>query len=274
MFNTGLQVGNSIGIARHRRDLLRPARQPVRAGRHRGRPAAAHRPGVGRRARQLTGRILTQFRGCLHDRLVAADPTVTPAACRIPGGQRALPAAAHPVLARAGGAAVSDDFAASVERTLWFQVGVFGLSFLVMLLLPRGAGRHRPGSGGAGPGESRLPRGAGHPGRGASGGPGMSAAAQPGPAAGRGPERLVILGATGGIGGYLLSWAVDAGHPVHVLARRPEAVPGRPGVTVTGGDATDPAAVADVVAGADAVLSALGPRGAKTPGLLGRPRRP
>jgi uncharacterized protein YbjT (DUF2867 family) len=97
----------------------------------------------------------------------------------------------------------------------------------------------------------------------------VTAAAQPGSAAGRGPERLAILGATGGIGRHLLSWAVDAGYPVHVLARRPEAVPGRAGVTVTGGDATDPAAVAGVVAGADAVLSALGPRGAKTPGLLG-----
>jgi uncharacterized protein YbjT (DUF2867 family) len=97
----------------------------------------------------------------------------------------------------------------------------------------------------------------------------MSAADQPRPAAGHGPERLAILGATGGIGGHVLNWAVDAGYPVHVLARRPEVVPGRPGVTVTGGDATDPAAVADVVASADAVLSALGPRGAKTPGLLG-----
>ncbi len=41
---------------------------------------------------------------------------------------------------RAGGAAVRRDFAASVEHTLWFQVGVFGLSFLLMLL-PAGAGR-------------------------------------------------------------------------------------------------------------------------------------
>jgi putative NADH-flavin reductase len=96
----------------------------------------------------------------------------------------------------------------------------------------------------------------------------MSAAAQPGPGAGRGPERLAIFGATGGIGGYLLSWAVDAGYPVHVLARNAAAVPHRPGVTVTEGDATDPEAVAGAVAGADAVLSALGPRGAKTPGLL------
>jgi uncharacterized protein YbjT (DUF2867 family) len=45
-----------------------------------------------------------------------------------------------------------------------------------------------------------------------------------------GPERettmrLVILGATGGIGGHLLSWAADAGYPAHVLARDPAAVP-------------------------------------------------
>jgi len=97
----------------------------------------------------------------------------------------------------------------------------------------------------------------------------MTAAAQPGSAGGgRGPERLAIFGATGGIGGHLLSWAVDAGYPVHVLARNAAAVPRRPGITVTEGDATDPAAAADVVASADAVLSALGPRGAKTPGLL------
>ena len=80
--------------------------------------------------------------------------------------------------------------------------------------------------------------------------------------------RLAILGATGGIGGHLLSWAADAGYPASVLARDAGAVPRRPGITVTEGDATDPAAVADAVAGADAVLFALGPRGAKTDGLL------
>jgi putative NADH-flavin reductase len=40
------------------------------------------------------------------------------------------------------------------------------------------------------------------------------------------------------------------------------------GLIVTRGDALDSAAVAEAVAGADAVLSALGPRGAKAPGLL------
>jgi hypothetical protein len=80
--------------------------------------------------------------------------------------------------------------------------------------------------------------------------------------------RLAILGATGRIGGHLLSWTVDAGHPVHVLARDAGGVPVRPGITVTEGSALDPVAVADVVAEADAVLSALGPRGAKAPALL------
>jgi putative NADH-flavin reductase len=96
----------------------------------------------------------------------------------------------------------------------------------------------------------------------------MTAAAWPGEQARGGPLGLAIFGATGGIGGRLLAWAADAGHPVHVLARRAGAVPRRPGITVTEGDATDPAAVTETVAGADAVLSALGPRGAKTPHLL------
>ena len=97
--------------------------------------------------------------------------------------------------------------------------------------------------------------------------------------------RLAVLGATGGIGGHLLDWALAAGHDVQALARRPELLATRTGppvpalgvgpgpghLTVVQGDALDPAAVAEVVAGADAVLSALGPRGprrARTPSLL------
>jgi putative NADH-flavin reductase len=72
--------------------------------------------------------------------------------------------------------------------------------------------------------------------------------------------KLTIFGATGRIGGHLLNWAVDAGHDVHVLARNPEALRPRDGLTVTGGDVLDPAAVAAVISGADAVLSAVGPR--------------
>ena len=72
--------------------------------------------------------------------------------------------------------------------------------------------------------------------------------------------KLTIFGATGRIGGHLLTWAVDAGHDVHVLARSPQALRPRDGLTVTGGDVLDPAAVATVISGADAVLSAVGPK--------------
>jgi uncharacterized protein YbjT (DUF2867 family) len=35
--------------------------------------------------------------------------------------------------------------------------------------------------------------------------------------------QIAILGGTGGIGGHVLSWALDAGHPVRALARSPGA---------------------------------------------------
>ena len=80
--------------------------------------------------------------------------------------------------------------------------------------------------------------------------------------------QIAILGATGGIGGHVLDWALQAGHPVHALARDPRALTPAPGLTVTRGDALDADAVAEVIDGTDAVVSALGPRGAKAPGLL------
>ncbi|HUA31158.1 MAG TPA: NAD(P)H-binding protein [Streptosporangiaceae bacterium] len=81
--------------------------------------------------------------------------------------------------------------------------------------------------------------------------------------------RLALLGATGGIGGHVLAWALDAGHTVHALARRPgapslAALSPAAGLAVTAGDALDAGAVAEVIAEADAVVSALGPRGAKS----------
>jgi hypothetical protein len=148
VFNTGLQLGNSIGIAvigviffGMLGSQSGPAAAAVAPQLRTGLVAA----GV---PAQLTGRIETQFRGCLHDRLVAADPTVTPSSCRAGAAQRTLPAAAR-VLAGAGSSAVRRDFAASVQRTLWFQVGVFLLAFLLMLVLPAGAGRREARAGAA-----------------------------------------------------------------------------------------------------------------------------
>jgi hypothetical protein len=151
VFNTGLQLGNSIGIAligviffgllgTQSANAARTVAPQLRAG-----LTAVHVPAA------VVNRIEAQFGDCLHARLVASDPTVTPAACRLTlpagTGPAALPAAARGVLATTGATAVRHDFTAALERTLWFQVAVFLASFLLMLALPRGAGRRDPAAG-------------------------------------------------------------------------------------------------------------------------------
>lgn len=80
--------------------------------------------------------------------------------------------------------------------------------------------------------------------------------------------RLAVLGASGRIGQHVLGWALDSGHEVTALARDPQSLAAAAGLTVLTGDATDSTAVAELVAGTDAVLSALGPRGVKSPALM------
>jgi putative NADH-flavin reductase len=82
--------------------------------------------------------------------------------------------------------------------------------------------------------------------------------------------RVALLGGTGRIGGLLLAQALEKGHEVTVLARNTDALTPAAGLTAIRGDAADAQAVAAAVDGADAVLSALGPRGAKAPSLLER----
>ena len=74
--------------------------------------------------------------------------------------------------------------------------------------------------------------------------------------------RVTIFGATGGTGRAVLREALAAGPEVTVLVRD-ESRLGEvdPSVRVVVGDATDPAAVAEAVEGADAVISAIGTRG-------------
>jgi putative NADH-flavin reductase len=75
--------------------------------------------------------------------------------------------------------------------------------------------------------------------------------------------RLTIVGATGGIGGQLLDQARAAGHDVTAVVRDPRRLdPSRNGVRVVSVDlATPEAAVLEAaIAGADAVLSGVGPR--------------
>jgi nucleoside-diphosphate-sugar epimerase len=71
--------------------------------------------------------------------------------------------------------------------------------------------------------------------------------------------RLVIFGANGQTGRLAAGTALDAGHTVVAVTRRPADFPiAHPALTVAGVDVHDAAAVGDVVLGADAVLSTLG----------------
>lgn len=67
---------------------------------------------------------------------------------------------------------------------------------------------------------------------------------------------LAITGGTGFVGGHLIRRAVEAGHHVRALARRPQ--PARSGVEWLPGALDDAAALARLVDGADAVVHVAG----------------
>ena len=71
--------------------------------------------------------------------------------------------------------------------------------------------------------------------------------------------KIAVVGATGRTGRQVVEQALARGDDVIAVARHPEAVPWRdPGVAVAAADVLDRAAVAGALAGAGAVVSALG----------------
>lgn len=71
---------------------------------------------------------------------------------------------------------------------------------------------------------------------------------------------LALFGASGRTGLLLTERALTLGHTLSVLVRNPAGYPYAGRVKIVQGDAFNPAAVAQTVAGADAILSALGAR--------------
>ena len=70
---------------------------------------------------------------------------------------------------------------------------------------------------------------------------------------------IVIFGANGATGRLLTRRVLDAGHSAVAVTRRPGDFPlTDPALSVVGADVHDAAALVDVVAGADAVISTLG----------------
>jgi EmrB/QacA subfamily drug resistance transporter len=150
VFNTGLQLGNSIGIAVIGVIFFGMLGTQSAAAAHGVAPQLRSGLAAEHVAAPVAARIEGQFADCLHARLVASDPTVTPPACQLRGSPAPLPAGVRLALARAGTTAVGHDFVSSVERTLWFQVGAFLLSFVLMAGLPAGAGKRHAQARGAG----------------------------------------------------------------------------------------------------------------------------
>ncbi len=71
--------------------------------------------------------------------------------------------------------------------------------------------------------------------------------------------KLIVFGSTGGIGRQVVEQALDAGHQVTAVARRPAMITIRhEHLQVIRGDVFEPASFQQALAGQDAVLSALG----------------
>lgn len=69
--------------------------------------------------------------------------------------------------------------------------------------------------------------------------------------------KIALIGASGNSGSRILKELSDRGHQVTAIARTPDKIAALQGVTTTAGDAQDGAALAGLVRGHDAVVSAL-----------------
>jgi EmrB/QacA subfamily drug resistance transporter len=144
--NTGMQVGNAVGVAiigvilfsslgSHAPESAAGAeRDLAREVAAAGLPAGAQRE------------VLASFRACFVDRARQKDPAEVPASCH---GQApaATPAAARErvsaALDGAGERAREDNFVESIQRALVYAIAVFAITFALLFLLPAGGRRAR-----------------------------------------------------------------------------------------------------------------------------------
>lgn len=69
--------------------------------------------------------------------------------------------------------------------------------------------------------------------------------------------KVALIGATGNVGGKILAEALSRGHTVSGIARHPEKLAARPGLTAARGDVSDVDGLALLLANHDAVISAV-----------------
>lgn len=83
--------------------------------------------------------------------------------------------------------------------------------------------------------------------------------------------KVALIGASGYVGSRILAEALNRGHAVTAVVRDPAGMPDLDGVTVRQCDVRDVDALADIMAGHDAVISAFNPgRGRADPDIFDR----
>lgn len=81
--------------------------------------------------------------------------------------------------------------------------------------------------------------------------------------------KIVVFGASRGVGLKVVEQALEAGHNVTAFVRKPSNFTIKhPNLTLFQGDAMDAAAVEKAIAGQEAVISALGPTRPPVPGMM------
>jgi hypothetical protein len=72
--------------------------------------------------------------------------------------------------------------------------------------------------------------------------------------------KVTVLGASGMVGGPVVDELLRRGHRVVAVARNPDRIAARDGLTVSAGDAFDPASVRSAIDGADVLVTAVAMR--------------
>ncbi len=78
--------------------------------------------------------------------------------------------------------------------------------------------------------------------------------------------KIAIIGATGGTGRKVMERALELGHEVVAVARRPEVIPPAERMITRQGDVLDASSMVEAIAGTDAVISCIGPPSNFSPG--------
>ena len=142
VLNTGMQVGNAIGVAVIGVILFSAV------GTHASSSVTTVAPQVSRQLAALKvpaaerEAAVRGFGQCFTDRAHEEDPSAVPASCRAVAGRQPPPAvrrSVQAVLATAETQARKDTFAAAVQLPLEYEVGVFLATMGLLFLLPRSA---------------------------------------------------------------------------------------------------------------------------------------